>query len=61
MSAKIIRDPLYNYIGIDSKRDGCSSCLTRLKPVTEAPAEMVRYYLPKDLQKEAQRLRADWK
>ena len=22
MSAKIIRDPLYNYIGIDRKRDG---------------------------------------
>jgi uncharacterized protein len=38
-----------------------SSRLTRLKPVTQAPAERVRYYIPKELQKEAQRLRANWK
>jgi HD superfamily phosphohydrolase len=38
-----------------------SSRLTRLKPVTEAPAEKVRYYVPKDLQNDAQRLRANWK
>jgi len=38
-----------------------SNRLTRLKPVTEAPAEKVRYYIPKDLQNDAQRLRANWK
>jgi len=38
-----------------------SNRLTRLKPVTEAPAEKVRYYVPKDLQKDAQALRSHWK
>jgi HD superfamily phosphohydrolase len=35
--------------------------LTRLGPVTEAPEEKVRYYIPKDLQKEALDLRSKWK
>ena len=38
-----------------------SDRLTRLKSVTEAPAEKVRYYVPKDLQSEAQARRAQWK
>jgi HD superfamily phosphohydrolase len=45
----------------ESKPIEISLRLTRLKPVTEAPAEKVRYYIPKDLQKDAQRLRTDWK
>ncbi len=38
-----------------------SNRLTRLRSVAQAPAEKVRYYLPKDLQKDAQRLRSQWK
>jgi uncharacterized protein len=38
-----------------------SSRLTRLKPVTEAPAPIVRYYVPKELQADAERLRSEWK
>lgn len=38
-----------------------SKRLTRLKPVTEAPDEKVRYYIPKDLHKDALRLRSEWK
>jgi|SRR5579864_2062956 len=37
-----------------------SERLPRLKPVTEAPSERLRYYIPKDLQYEAERLRAHW-
>lgn len=33
----------------------------RLTPLTQAPADRVRYYLPKDLQADAKRLRDDWK
>ena len=40
-----------------SKPIEISDRLTRLKPVTEAPAEKVRYYVPKALQKDAERLR----
>lgn len=38
-----------------------SKRLDRLKAVTEAPAEKVRYYVPKDLQKDAQHLLSQWK
>lgn len=38
-----------------------SKKLDRLKAVTEAPAEKVRYYVPKDVQQDAQRLLAQWK
>jgi hypothetical protein len=38
-----------------------SKRLDRLKAVTEAPAEKVRYYVPKDVQQDAQRLLAEWK
>jgi HD superfamily phosphohydrolase len=38
-----------------------SNRLTRLKTVTGAPAAKVRYYIPKDLQKDAERLRSQWK
>ena len=33
----------------------------RLKPVTQAPADKVRYYIPKELQRDADTLRAQWK
>ncbi|MFI5455320.1 MAG: HD domain-containing protein [Isosphaerales bacterium] len=45
----------------ESKPIEISQRLTRLKPVTEAPAEKVRYYIPKALQKDAERLRSQWK
>ncbi len=38
-----------------------SKRLNRLRAVTEAPAERIRYYVPKEVQKDAQRLLADWK
>ena len=38
-----------------------SKRLDRLRAVTEAPAERVRYYVPKDVHKDAQRLLAEWK
>lgn len=45
----------------DSKPVEVSTRRERLKPVTAAPIEKVRYYIPKDLQIEAERLRAQWK
>jgi HD superfamily phosphohydrolase len=38
-----------------------SKLLPRLRPVTEKPPDKVRYYIPKELQKEAERLRREWK
>ena len=38
-----------------------SKRLDRLRAVTEAPAEKIRYYVPKELQREAQRLVSEWK
>jgi hypothetical protein len=38
-----------------------SKLLPRLKPLTQEPVDRVRYYLPKDLQADAKRLRDDWK
>jgi HD superfamily phosphohydrolase len=35
--------------------------LRRLDPQVEKPADRVRYYIPKELQAEAKRLRAEWK
>ncbi|WP_437200897.1 HD domain-containing protein [Planctomicrobium sp. SH664] len=37
-----------------------STLLDRLKPVTQKPAPMVRYYIPTDLMAEAARLRESW-
>ena len=37
-----------------------SELMPRLKPLTQEPVDRVRYYIPKDLQAEARRLRADW-
>ena len=33
----------------------------RLKPLTEEPVDRVRYYIPKELQAEAKKLRDEWK
>jgi hypothetical protein len=38
-----------------------SKLLPRLRPVTEKPPARVRYYVPKELQGEAETLRRDWK
>jgi uncharacterized protein len=34
--------------------------LERLKPLTEEPVDRVRYYLPKELQAQALKMRAEW-
>jgi HD superfamily phosphohydrolase len=38
-----------------------SRLLDRLRPLTQEPVDRVRYYLPKELQEKAQKLRAEWK
>jgi uncharacterized protein len=38
-----------------------SRLLDRLKPLTQEPVDRVRYYLPKELQDRALKLRSDWK
>lgn len=38
-----------------------SKLLPRLRPVTQKPPRHVRYYVPKELQTKALRLRKDWK
>jgi HD superfamily phosphohydrolase len=38
-----------------------SKLLRRLEPRIEKPADRVRYYIPKELQAEAKKLRAEWK
>jgi HD superfamily phosphohydrolase len=38
-----------------------SELLPRLQPVTQKPYDRFRYYIPKELQAEAQKLRAEWK
>jgi HD superfamily phosphohydrolase len=48
-------------VGDESQPIEISDRLTRLKPITEAPAEKVRYYVPRDLQRDAERLRSQWK
>ena len=45
----------------ESKPVEISTRRERLKPVTAAPVEKVRYYIPKEFQKDAERLRAQWK
>ena len=32
----------------------------RLKPLTEVPVDRIRYYIPKDLKADANRLRDEW-
>ena len=46
---------------IDGKPVEVSSQLERLKPLTQEPVGRVRYYLPKELHKEAIALRTNWK
>lgn len=38
-----------------------SMLLDRLKPLTQEPVSRVRYYIPKDLQGQALKMRAEWK
>lgn len=38
-----------------------SRLLPRLRPLTQEPVDRVRYYIPKDLQAEARKLRENWK
>jgi hypothetical protein len=38
-----------------------SRLLRRLEPRIEKPADRLRYYIPKELQAEAKKLRAEWK
>ena len=38
-----------------------STILDRLKPLTEEPAERVRYFIPRDIVEEARALRSEWK
>lgn len=38
-----------------------STLLDRLKPLTQEPVNRVRYYIPKDLQEQARKMRAEWK
>jgi HD superfamily phosphohydrolase len=45
----------------ESKPVEVSKLRDRLTPLTQAPLDRVRYYLPKDLQADAKRLRDDWK
>ena len=45
----------------ESKPVEVSKLRDRLTPLTQEPLDRVRYYLPKDLQADAKRLRDDWK
>jgi len=45
----------------DSKPVEVSKLLPRLKPLTQEPVDRNRYYLPKELQAEAKKLRQNWK
>jgi len=38
-----------------------STLLDRLKALTQEPVDRVRYYIPKELQEQARKLRAEWK
>ena len=38
-----------------------STLLGRLKPLTQEPVDRVRYYIPKELQEQASKMRAEWK
>ena len=38
-----------------------SKLLPRLRPVTAKPQDKYRYYVPKDLEQEASKLRTEWK
>jgi len=38
-----------------------STLLDRLKPLTQEPIDRVRYYIPKELQTQARKMRAEWK
>lgn len=38
-----------------------STILDRLKPLTQEPVSRVRYYIPKELQEQARKIRAQWK
>jgi HD superfamily phosphohydrolase len=38
-----------------------SILLDRLKPLTQEPVDRVRYYIPKELQDQARKMRAEWK
>jgi len=38
-----------------------STLLDRLKPLTQEPVNRVRYYIPKELQDQARKMRAEWK
>ncbi len=46
---------------VDDKPVEISSLFDRLKPITQEPVGRVRYYLPKELHGEAQKLRAGWR
>jgi uncharacterized protein len=50
-------------IKVDGQNDPAeiSTLLDRLKALTQEPVDQVRYYIPKDLQLQARRLRAEWK
>ncbi|MHC5539775.1 HD domain-containing protein [Singulisphaera rosea] len=45
----------------ESKPVEVSNLRDRLTPLTQAPSDRVRYYLPKDLQADAKQLRDEWK
>jgi uncharacterized protein len=48
---------------IDSEKEPVeiSILLDRLKALTQEPVDRVRYYIPKDLQNQASKMRAEWK
>jgi uncharacterized protein len=45
---------------VDGKPVEISTTLDRLKPLTEEPAERVRYFVPRDVVEEARALRSQW-
>jgi uncharacterized protein len=48
---------------IDGKKEPVeiSTLLSRLKPLMQEPVISVRYYIPKELQEPALKMRAEWK
>jgi hypothetical protein len=45
----------------ESKPIEVAELLPRLKPFVEKPVDRIRYYIPKELQAEAKKLRDEWK